>query len=88
MEQVLQDLENLNGHDLLDGRIESPLGLPKEHQNDDSIEPTSNIPRQTLVSVEAHSASEISATAIPAIAPPPGWKSNRNGKLMMFCLGC
>ncbi|VDK68157.1 unnamed protein product [Litomosoides sigmodontis] len=80
MEQVLRDLENLNGHDLLDSRIESSLGLAKEHQNDDNVEPTSGVPRQTTISVGAHSISEIeiSATTIPPIAPPPGWKSKRN----------
>lgn len=80
MEQVLQDLENLNGHDLLGNRIESPLGLSKEHQHEDSIELTSDIPRQTLVSVEAHSMNEISNITIPPIPPPPGWKSSRSGK--------
>ncbi|CAG9538012.1 unnamed protein product [Cercopithifilaria johnstoni] len=78
MEQILQDLESLNGHDLLGNRIESPLGLPKEHQNCDSIEPISDIPKQTLVLIEAHPINEISSTTIPAIAAPPGWKSKRN----------
>ncbi|EJW79740.1 hypothetical protein WUBG_09351 [Wuchereria bancrofti] len=78
MEQVLQDLENLNGHDLLSNRIESPLGLPKESQNGDIIEPTSDIPMQTLVSVEAEPGNVISSTAFPSITPPPGWKLNKN----------
>uniref|UniRef100_A0A0R3RKY0 AH domain-containing protein n=1 Tax=Elaeophora elaphi TaxID=1147741 RepID=A0A0R3RKY0_9BILA len=77
MEQVLQELENLNGHDLLGNRMESPLGLPREKQNGDCLEPTNDIPKQTLVSVESHPISEASNTTIPAIAPPPGWKSNR-----------
>uniref|UniRef100_A0A1I7VY99 AH domain-containing protein n=1 Tax=Loa loa TaxID=7209 RepID=A0A1I7VY99_LOALO len=78
MEQVLQDLENLNGHDLLGNRIESPLGLPRECQNSDNIEPTSDITGQTLVSIEPNPMNEISSTTIPAIAPPPGWKLSRN----------
>ncbi|VDK83201.1 unnamed protein product, partial [Onchocerca ochengi] len=76
MEQVLRDLENLNGHDLLDNRIESPLGLLEESQNGDNGEP-SDMPKQTLVSVEADPIKEVSNTTVPAIAPPPGWKSNR-----------
>ncbi|VDP13952.1 unnamed protein product [Onchocerca flexuosa] len=76
MEQVLRDLENLNGHDLLDNRIESPLGLLGESQNGDSREP-SDMPKQTSVSIEADPIKEISNTTVPAIAPPPGWKSNR-----------
>ncbi|KAK6106228.1 Arfaptin-like domain family protein [Brugia pahangi] len=78
MEQVLQDLENLNGHDLLSNRTESPLGLPKGSQNGDIIEPTSDIPMQTLISVKAEPGNVISSTAFPSIAPPPGWKLNRN----------
>uniref|UniRef100_A0A5S6PHZ7 BMA-RIC-19 n=1 Tax=Brugia malayi TaxID=6279 RepID=A0A5S6PHZ7_BRUMA len=78
MEQVLQDLENLNGHDLLSNRTESPLGLPKGSQNGDIIEPTSDTPMQTLISVKAEPGNVISSTAFPSIAPPPGWKLNRN----------
>ncbi|KAL3998489.1 Arfaptin-like domain family protein [Acanthocheilonema viteae] len=79
MEQVLKDLENLNGHDLLHDRIESPLGLPKENQNDvDSTEPTCHMSTEILVSVEAQPINEVSNITIPAIPPPPGWKSNRN----------
>ncbi|KAM3720390.1 Resistance to inhibitors of cholinesterase protein [Dirofilaria immitis] len=77
MEQVLRDLENLNGHDLLSNRIESPLGISGEDQNGDNTE-LSDIPNQTLISVEAYPIKEISNTTIPAIAPPPGWKSNRS----------
>lgn len=82
MEQILEDLENLNKRDLLDDRIESPLGLPGGCGNDDStVGSTSDMPQQTLISIDENIESEISSSAvIPAIAPPPGWNLARNGK--------
>lgn len=76
---MLQDLKDFNGHHLLASRTESPLGLLKEQ----TLEPTSDMSRKTLISVEAHPTNEQSTTAFPTIVPPPRWKLNRNGKLLV-----
>uniref|UniRef100_A0A915Q069 AH domain-containing protein n=1 Tax=Setaria digitata TaxID=48799 RepID=A0A915Q069_9BILA len=83
IEKVLQDLENLNEHDLLCNRIDSPLGLTGECENGDNKEPCEET-RQTLISVDTVAAREVSNVTVPAIAPPPGWKSNRIDKVAHY----